>query len=433
MNGVSYRFKVQAVNAYGEGTLSSESSLVKPAYTVTASQFASIDPSLCSQGFAAFDSTQENLYITHTNNNRLPVRLNMLTKQVQAIVCSNFTTTLPNTGAYGIGLDLAGNIYIATLNGKNVQKLIKNSDGTYTKDSTALFTAASSTGLFGLAMDLVNGYIYVTEDTIVHRININDNSETPVFTNGGSGFKGIALDSVGNIYIADRNRCCIRRLESGTYADSMYVGSNGNCGNIDGPALTARIHAPYGITVDSADNVYFVQDYNTDNIATGGRNICMIYNKNGSAYVTTLYTFPPDDVTPPQFLYGLTIDSSNNLYACYKSDNHLWKVFIQHLSIPSPVQSISGTAGANSVALSWAQPQYNGNSNSPITSYKIIYYTSPNYDIPTVVIPTISNLSNPSYTVTGLQNGTPYKFKIVSINAQGTSDASALSDAYTPS
>ena len=432
LNGVSYTFKVQAVNTYGEGTLSSESSLVKPAYTVTAERFASIDPTLCSQGFAAFDSTQENLYITHTGNNRLPVRLNMLTKQVQAIVCSNFTTTLPNTGAYGIGLDLAGNIYIATLNGKNVQKLINNNNGTYTKDSTPVYTAASSTGLFGLTMDLANGYIYVTEDTIVHRININDNSETPVFTNGGSGFRGIALDSVGNIYIADRNRCCIRRLESGTYAASMYVGSNGNCGNIDGPALTARIHAPYGITVDSADNVYFVQDYNTDNIATGGRNICMIYNKNGSAYVTTLYTFPPDDVTPPQFLYGLTIDSSNNLYACYKSDNHLWKVFIQHLSIPSPVQSISGTAGANSVALSWAQPQYNGNSNSPITSYKIIYYTSPNYDIPTVVIPSISNLSNPSYTVTGLQNGTPYKFKIVSINAQGTSDASALSAEYTP-
>jgi len=425
INGVYYKFKVQAVNQTGANTESPFSSTeVKPAYVVTSSRFVNIPKATCWQGFAAFDSTQENLYISDTDG-KLPAKLNMNTK---AITILDISGGVSAGQTYGIALDSSGNIYLSSRTQHNITKYTKEIDGRYTRVSPPIFTQSSGGYIIGLMIDNLND-IYVCGSDGSTAYIYKNGSQIASFTSGSDTWgpgRGIAKDPNGNLYIADAKHC-IRKIDTSNNV-SVYAGLPGTSGNKDGPALDARITSPFGIAVDSAGNVYFVEAAGS----SGAKNIRMIYNKDGQVYVTTLSTLP--NSTGDNYLWGLTIDASNNLYTCYQSDEHLWKTFITDLTIPSAIQTINGVAGSNSVTLYWSPPTYNG--NSPITSYRIIQYTGPSYNAPIVVatlsFPALLISLTPYHTVTGLQNGTPYKFAVVSTNTQGTSSVSPLSDAYTP-
>lgn len=66
---------------------------------------------------------------------------------------------------------------------------------------------------------------------------------------------GIAVDGAGNIYVADRAACVIRKISG---ANISTIAGNGTCGySGDGAsALSAQLNGPTGIAVDTAGNVY---------------------------------------------------------------------------------------------------------------------------------------------------------------------------------
>lgn len=74
--------------------------------------------------------------------------------------------------------------------------------------------------------------------------------------------RGVAIDAAGNLYIADTDSHRIRRVDpSGTIATvagSMYRGFAGD----GGPATRARLWAPEGVAVDSAGNLYIADTIN---------------------------------------------------------------------------------------------------------------------------------------------------------------------------
>jgi sugar lactone lactonase YvrE len=74
--------------------------------------------------------------------------------------------------------------------------------------------------------------------------------------------RGIAVDSAGNLYIADTENCRIRKVSTSgvitTVAGNGYKGYSGD----DGPATSAQIAWPYGVAVDSKGNVYIAEHNN---------------------------------------------------------------------------------------------------------------------------------------------------------------------------
>ena len=68
--------------------------------------------------------------------------------------------------------------------------------------------------------------------------------------------EGVATDSLGNIYVADAGDHRIRRISPGGMIDTVAgTGVAGFSGD-DGPAKSAQINQPYGLALDSAGNLY---------------------------------------------------------------------------------------------------------------------------------------------------------------------------------
>jgi len=76
---------------------------------------------------------------------------------------------------------------------------------------------------------------------------------------------GIAVDSVGNVYVADVGNNRIRKISTTgtitTFAGNGTVGYSGD----GGPAVSATLTAPVGVAADSAGNVFIV-DYGNGRI-----------------------------------------------------------------------------------------------------------------------------------------------------------------------
>ena len=100
---------------------------------------------------------------------------------------------------------------------------------------------------------------------------------TTVAGNGNEGFSGdggpatsawldaptgVAVDSAGNLYIADEDNDAIRKVSGGTITTVAGNGSAAAFSGDGGPAISASLGAPNGVAVDSAGNLYIADTYN---------------------------------------------------------------------------------------------------------------------------------------------------------------------------
>ena len=121
---------------------------------------------------------------------------------------------------------------------------------------------------------------------------------------------GIAVDSTGNLYISDANR--VRKVSNGviTTVAGMPVFGTGFSGD-NGPATSAELSEPTGLAVDSAGNLYIadtgnnrirkVSDGVITTVAGGGTGA-----DNGPATDAALNLILPSS--------GVAVDAAGNLY-----------------------------------------------------------------------------------------------------------------------
>jgi sugar lactone lactonase YvrE len=79
---------------------------------------------------------------------------------------------------------------------------------------------------------------------------------------------GVAVDSAGNLYVADAVNCTIRKVTPAgvvTTLAGMEVGGFGTGGSADGTGTAAQFNVPTGMAMDSAGNLY-VADSGNDTI-----------------------------------------------------------------------------------------------------------------------------------------------------------------------
>jgi streptogramin lyase len=110
---------------------------------------------------------------------------------------------------------------------------------------------------------------------------------------------GVAVDNAGNVYIADQGNEVVRKVSGGaisTFAGNSTLGY-GYSGD-SGPATSAQLYYPADVAVDSAGNVYIADEYNQRIRKVNPSGIITTYAGNGAtgylgdgvpAYDTSLY------------------------------------------------------------------------------------------------------------------------------------------------
>jgi sugar lactone lactonase YvrE len=183
----------------------------------------------------------------------------------------------------GLAADATGNVYVADRDNQSIRKITP--DGTV---STAAGSAASASA------------------------------------NDGKGPKarfyrpsGIAVGSSGALFVSDTGNFTIRKISPAGVV-STIAGREGEGGYANGPAASARFNFPQGIAIDTAGNVYVADNasHAIRKISTGG----IVTTLAGAVGAPAMGT--ADGLgAAARFAYpsGLAIDTAGNLYV---ADSH---------------------------------------------------------------------------------------------------------------
>jgi uncharacterized protein (TIGR03437 family) len=199
-----------------------------------------------------------------------------------------------------VAVDSKGNVFIADYETFVMREISAGTINTVAGSGTFGFQGDGGTGIqaflsdvHGLAVDS-NGNIYIadTDNGVVRKLTAPGAIATPagiistfagvapatgVVTHGYSGDggaatsaelsqpAGVAVDSSGNVYIADFGNYTIRKVDtSGKISTIAGTGAAGYSGD-GGPANKAALALPYAIAVDPAGDIY-ISDLGNTNI-----------------------------------------------------------------------------------------------------------------------------------------------------------------------
>jgi uncharacterized protein (TIGR03437 family) len=124
----------------------------------------------------------------------------------------------------------------------------------------------------------------------------------------------IAVDSAGNLYIADRNNNRIRKVDTaGTISTFAGKGTSGSSGD-GGPATNAELFLPIAVAVDGAGNVY---------IADGGSNGLRKVDTAGIINSVPVISSSLSRIASPG---GMTVDEAGNVYISDLNGSAIYKL-----------------------------------------------------------------------------------------------------------
>jgi hypothetical protein len=263
------------------------------------------------------------------------------------------------SGPSGIAVDAAGSIYVADTRNYALRRLTPAGLVTTVAGQPGQFgwqDGPATTALFysptALALD-ADGNLYIGDGCVVRKLSASGEVTTiagqPNVSGYGDGvgtnalfgwsISGLALDTNGNVYVADGYNRVVRKISPAGMV-STVAGQPGNYGHQDGSGTNAVFGAVGGLSFDHSGNLY-VADNN-------------VIRKISPAGVVTTWTGQPDNWgyrdgrdTNAWFcgLSGLAIDSQDNLYVT-ETENRC----VRKISPEGEVSTLGGDA--------WASPAY---------------------------------------------------------------------------
>ena len=200
------------------------------------------------------------------------------------------------------------------------------------------------------------GNVYIS-DAYNHRIRKVDTMGiiTTIAGNGSCGFNGdgvpatqaslakpagIAVDAVGNLYIADRSSHRVRKVDSsgiittvagkdGWPSDSCYYDwAYGGLSGDGGLGTSAKLRMPTGVAVDEAGNVYIADSWNSRIRKVDTSGIITTVAGSGCGYYCSGYGGDGGPATQAKLNQpeGVTLDSVGNIYFTDASNYRIRKV-----------------------------------------------------------------------------------------------------------
>jgi uncharacterized repeat protein (TIGR01451 family) len=198
---------------------------------------------------------------------------------------------------YGIAADKAGTLYVADTNNHTIRKITPAGVVTTLAGAGGVSGSADGTGSaarfytpYAVAVDgSSNVYVADSLNFTVRKITPGGVVTTVAGLAGSSGstdgtgsgarftyLYGIAVDNAGNVYVTDAGNYTVRKITPAGVVTTL-AGTRGIAGSIDGIGANARFDGPYGIAVDSVNNLY-----------VGDRNNSVIRKITPAGVVTTL-------------------------------------------------------------------------------------------------------------------------------------------------
>ncbi len=308
-----------------------------------------------------------NVYVSDSTNNTIR-------KITSAGVVTTFTGypgvgSIDGTGAaarfngpIGIAADSSSNLFIADSFNNTIRKITAAGVVTTFAGTAGISGTTNATGSAArfanpsaIAIDGSNNlYVADTSNASIRKITSAGVVTTFAGTSGFSGSAdgtgaaarflfpyGIAIDSSSNLYVADTANNTIRKITTGAVV-TTFAGNSISSGSADGTGATARFSSPYGVTVDSSNNI-FVADCGNNTIRkiTPGAVV--------TTFVGTAGTSGSADGTGASARFNcpqaLAIDSSNNLYVADSGNNLIRK--ITSSGVVSTQVGVSTKAGVN--------------------------------------------------------------------------------------
>jgi len=235
----------------------------------------------------------------------------------------------------GVAEDSYGNIYIVDQNNNMIREV--NTDGiisTFAGNGIAgyagdgvLATAAQLNSPTGVAVDYL-GNVYIADggNNVIREV--SGGTISTFAGNGTAGYigdggystdaelnlpVGVAVDGSGNIYISDANNDIIREVVQSSGNIYTIAGTPLRTGYNDGDAYTAHLNNPQGIAVDGSGNVYFadlgnnvVREISSGYITTvaGNQRLGGSYSGDGEAATDAALNSP----------LSVSVDNSGNIY-----------------------------------------------------------------------------------------------------------------------
>jgi uncharacterized protein (TIGR03437 family) len=326
-----------------------------------------IDAQLNAPNGVAVDSSG-NLYIADTGNNRVRK------------VSNGIISTVAGNGTYGFGgdngpagsaelnapsgvaVDSSGNLYIADTANNRIREVSHGVISTVAGNGTQGFggdngpaAGAQLNQPNGVAVDSA-GNLYIADLGNNRVRQVSNGVVSTVAGNGTRGFsgdggpatsaqlyfpEGVAVDSAGNLYIADQWNDRIRKVSNGligTVAGSWFNGYSGD----NGPATSAGLSRPSGVAVDSAGNLY-IADTNNQRIRKISNAIIATVAGNGTAGYGG--DGGPATIAELNWPMGAAVDSAGNLYIADTTNGRI-RILAPASSISAVTSSASNYSGA---------------------------------------------------------------------------------------
>jgi hypothetical protein len=222
---------------------------------------------------------------------------------------------------HSIAIDSSGNLYIADF-GNNMIRMVTQSGVVTTLAGVAAAASAADTSGAPANPGHADG------------------------TGASASFNqpaGIAIDSGGNLYVADSANDTIRKVTSAGVV-TTFAGSPGAAGSTDGTGSAARFNSPRDLTVDSSGNVFVADSENSS-----------VRKITSAGVVTTLAGSPGNfanfEGTGAAAIFdapsGITVDSSGNLYLSQEQGDVVSKGALATTSAPLITQQPASQTIAN--------------------------------------------------------------------------------------
>jgi trimeric autotransporter adhesin len=258
----------------------------------------------------------------------------------------NLATSASLVTPYSVAVDSSGNVYFAENGDSVIRKVQKSNQFIYRMagNGTAGFSGDGSTATkaqmnfpTGLALDS-SGNIYVADSLNFRIRKVSNNIISTIAGNGVFSYSGdggpansaqlntpqaVAVDSSGNFYFCDTLNNVVRKVTAGgaisTIAGNGTAGSSGD----GGPATSAELNRPHGIAVDSSGNVYVSDTQNNKVRKISGGTITTVAGNGTPGFggdggpANSAMLFTPT---------GLAVDSSGNLYIADFTNNRIREV-----------------------------------------------------------------------------------------------------------